>query len=245
MTDTRSSAVRAVTFDYGQTLAELDTAFLAKRALEWGAVVDAERLDEASPTAWSAYDAAKRAGKSGHGAWTLFMSTLLSHAGVTSKEHPGTDVTDGLVEYLWSEQPRRNLWRRPIVGMKELVAELAARGVRLGIVSNSEGRLSELLDEVGLRSYFGFVADSGLLAFEKPDPRIFEYAANGLEVAASDTVHVGDAWVADIEGALGVGARAIWVTSALDETRALPAGVAACRNAGEIRSALRALGVPA
>jgi putative hydrolase of the HAD superfamily len=237
--------VRAITFDYGQTLAELDTVFLSKRALEWGALVDAARLDTASPTAWRAYDDAKRAGRSGRDAWTIFMASLLSHAGATSKEQPGRDVIDDLVEYLWNEQPRRNLWRRHIAGMKELVEDLAARGVRLGIVSNSEGRLAELLAEVGLRSYFQFVADSGLLSFEKPDPRIFEFAAEGLGVAPAETVHVGDAWVADIEGAVGVGAKAIWVTPGVPAGHALPPGVVACRNAVEIRSALRALALPA
>ena len=235
------TAVRAVTFDYGQTLAELDTEFLSRRALEWGAAVDAARLDDASPAAWRAYDDAKRAGKGGRDAWTTFMRTLLSHAGVVSKDQPGRDVTDSLVEYLWDEQPRRNLWRRHIAGMKELVEELAARGVRLGIVSNSEGRLAELLAEVGLRSYFQVVADSGLLAFEKPDRRIFEYAAAGLGVAPGDTVHVGDAWVADIEGAIGAGAKAIWVTPGVPAGHALPAGVVACRSAAEIRSTLRSL----
>lgn len=237
--------VRAVTFDYGQTLAELDMVFLSRHALEWGAVVDAARLEDASAGAWRAYDEAKRSGKTGHDAWATFMRTLLSDAGVVSKERPGEDVTAALVEYLWSEQPRRNLWRRPIAGMKELVEDLSARGVPLGIVSNSEGRLAELLVEVGLRDYFRFVADSGLLAFEKPDPRIFEYAATGLGVAPKEIVHVGDAWVADIEGALGAGARAIWVTPVVPDPGTLPSGVAACRSATEIRSALRAFGVPA
>ncbi len=234
-----------MTFDYGQTLAELDMVFLSSRALEWGARVDATRLDLASPGAWGAYDEAKRQGLSGHDAWTTFMRTLLTRAGVTSSAAPGTDVTSDLVEYLWSQQPRRNLWRRHIAGMKELVEGLAGSGFPLGIVSNSEGRLAELLEEVGLGSYFAFVADSGLLDFEKPDRRIFEYAAAGLGVAPAELVHVGDAWVADIEGALGVGARAIWVTDSAASATGLPPGVAACRGAGEIRSALRALGVPA
>ena len=236
--------VHAVTFDYGQTLAELDTGFLAQRAWEWGAAVDGSRLEAASPTAWAAYDDAKRRGESGYGAWSEFMATLLAHAGVVSRDAPGREVTRELVDYLWSEQPRMNLWRRPIAGMAELVEDLANRGVPLGIVSNSEGHLSELLEEMSLRRYFGVVADSGKLGFEKPDRRIFDFAAAGLGVAADGLVHVGDAWVADIEGALGVGAKAIWVAEAANE-KALPGGVTRCHGAAEIRSALRALGISA
>jgi HAD superfamily hydrolase (TIGR01509 family) len=244
MTATEARPVRAVTFDYGQTLAELDTAFLAQRALEWGAAVESSRLEAASPTAWAAYDDAKRSGETGYGAWSKFMATLLAHAGTVSRSAPGREVTAELVDYLWSEQPRKNLWRRPIAGMAELVEGLADRGVPLGIVSNSEGHLSELLEEMSLRRYFRVVADSGKLGFEKPDRRIFDFAAEGLGVAADSLVHVGDAWVADIEGALHVGAKAIWVADATNG-KALPAGVARCHGAGEIRSALRALGIPA
>jgi HAD superfamily hydrolase (TIGR01549 family) len=240
------SRARAVTFDYGQTLAELDTGFLSTRALEWGAAVDRARLDAASATAWTAYDDAKRSGLSGQGAWTAFMTTLLTGAGVASTKQPGADLTARLVEYLWSEQPRRNLWRRHIAGMKDLVQELVDQGIPLGIVSNSEGRLAELLEDVGLHHYFGFVADSGLLGFEKPDPRIFQYAARGLGVETSELVHVGDAWVADIEGALAVGASAIWVTGDhASTTRELPPGVVACAGADAIRAALRAFDIPA
>jgi putative hydrolase of the HAD superfamily len=239
-----AGGVRAVTFDYGQTLCELDMAFLAQRALEWGAVVDATKLETASATAWRAYDDAKRRGDSGYGAWGTFMSTLLREAGVSSRNEPGRDVTRELVDYLWSEQPRRNLWRRPIPGMAELVQDLAASGLPLGIVSNSEGKLVQLLEEVGLRRYFPVVADSGVLGIEKPDRRIFDHTADALGVAVTELVHVGDAWVADIEGALGVGARAIWVTESPVQ-EGLPAGVIAASGAARIRSALRAFGVPA
>jgi putative hydrolase of the HAD superfamily len=243
-TTTTRQMARAVTFDYGQTLAELDTGFLARRAWDWGAAVDESRLDAASPTAWAAYDDAKRRGESGYAAWGKFMETLLVHAGVVSRHTPDREVTRELVDYLWSEQPRMNLWRRPIPGMAELVQDLSRVGVPLGIVSNSEGHLSELLEEMGLRGYFGVVADSGKLGFEKPDRRIFDFAAGGLGVAADSLVHVGDAWVADIEGALGIGAKAIWVADPANG-RTLPGTVKRCLGAAEIRSALHAFGISA
>ncbi len=234
----------AVTFDYGQTLAELDTKLVSRRVEERGARVDVARLDAECPAAWDAYNEAKRRGETGYEAWRSFMSSLLERAGVRAAGDSQPDMTAALVDFLWSEQPRKNLWRKPIPGMMELVQELAARAVPLGIVSNSEGRLAELLEEMRFHSYFSVVADSGRLGFEKPDPRIFEFVAAGLGVETSELVHVGDAWVADVEGALGVGARAIWVTNE-PNSRRLPAGVVACRSPKDVRSALRALGIPA
>lgn len=228
--------MKAITFDFGQTLAELDMRFLAVRAAEHGATVGADALDAASPAAWDVYDEAKRAGMTGKDAWSAFMAALLSKAGTQTTREP----LDAIVDSLWAQQPTRNLWRRPIAGMLELVSDIAARGVPLAIVSNSEGHLAALVDELGLGKAFPVVADSGVLGFEKPDPRIFEWAASRLGVKPHDLIHVGDAWVADIEGALGVGARAIWVTK---DPRGvtLPGAVTVCSGAAEIRATLAAL----
>lgn len=222
-----------VTFDFGQVLAELDTEFLAKRVGERGARVTRERLDAASPAAWRVYDRAKREGKSGRDAWSAFMAALLTLGGTeTSRES-----IEVLVDFLWAAQPTQNLWRRPIAGMLELVTELSGRGVPLAIVSNSEGHLAKLVSELGLSAAFPVVADSGVLGFEKPDRRIFEWAAERLGVETRDLIHVGDVWEADVEGALGVGARAIWVTNDTREVT-LPGSVTACSGAAEIRARL-------
>lgn len=232
----------AVTFDYGQTLAELDTGYLAKRVAERGVSVGQDSLDRASPIAWQAYDAAKRRGETGRDAWASFMTALLTGAGFSGQPNPGSVMTSELVDFLWSEQPRNNLWRRAIAGMSDLCADLSARGVRLGIVSNSEGRLVQLLDSMDLHRFFAVVADSGVLGVEKPDARIFEWTAARLDVSTRDLIHVGDAWTADVEGALGVGARAIWITPT-PAARTLPDGVVACATAADVRSALEAWNV--
>jgi HAD superfamily hydrolase (TIGR01549 family) len=226
----------AVTFDYGQTLAELDTDFLAKRVGERGGTVTRARLDAASNAAWAEYDRAKREGKAGSGAWQAFMTSLLTLAGTTTTTEP----LAAIVQFLWDEQPRRNLWRRPIAGMKELTRELAARGVPLAIISNSEGRLAELVAEVGFAEEFPVVADSGLLGVEKPDRRIFEWTAERLGTTPDQFVHIGDVWAADVEGAIALGARAIWITPPDGDAggRVLPESVVACHGAAEIRATL-------
>jgi HAD superfamily hydrolase (TIGR01509 family) len=236
-----------VTFDYGQTIAELDTDFLASRVRERGGSVDPKRLDAASSAAWSVYNDAKRRGETGREAWSSFMAALLTLGGAVPgpvDDPEGTLSVERLVEFLWRAQPTRNLWRRPIEGMDALLRDLRDRGVRIGIVSNSEGHLVELLEEMRLTEYFAVVADSGKLGFEKPDRRIFDFAADALGADASELIHVGDAWVADVEGVLAIGGRAVWVT-AEGAGEPLPERVVACRTAEELRSALRAWGVPA
>lgn len=193
----------AVTWDFGQTLAELDTAMLARRALERGVSVDPAALEAATEAAWAAYDAAIAAGAGGH-PWRTLMRTLLRAAGAPEAALPE------LVEWLFQEQPRCNLWRRPIAGMFELARELHARGVPQAVVSNSEGGLAQLLTEVGLGDLFQVVADSGRLGVEKPAPGIFRFALEQLGVEPERAVHVGDSWQADVAGALGAGLSAVW-----------------------------------
>jgi len=225
---------KLVSFDYGQTLCELDVTLLAARAGERGVALETRALSEASPLAWQAYNDAKREGRGGRDAWCLLMETWLAQAGAGASARP-------LAEWLWTEQPAQNLWRRPIAGMFELTGELAERGVPLAIVSNSEGRLAELVDLVGLTRYFAVVIDSGKLDFEKPDRRMFELAASALGGSLEDLIHVGDAWEADVVGALDAGASALWFAGS--EPRVLPPRVRACKNAADVRRELVALGV--
>ncbi len=229
------NAPRAVTFDYGQTLAEQDSELLAKRLGERGARVVPARVDASSDAAWRVYNAAKRDGYEGEDAWCRFMSALLTHAGATELGAFGGSV-DAAARWLFSEQPKRNLWRRPLPGMFELVKKLKANGVPVGIVSNSEGRLIELVRELDHVDDFIVVADSGALGFEKPDRRIFDHAAAALGVDVASIVHIGDAWEADVEGAVRVGARAIWFSA--HDGRPLPDGVRVASTAPGVSAIL-------
>ncbi|MCC6215917.1 MAG: HAD-IA family hydrolase [Polyangiaceae bacterium] len=224
---------RAVTFDFGQTLAELDPLLLAARVAERGVEVEPARLEQATAAAWEAYALAKSRGRIARAAWAAFMSSLLEGAGVAPT------AAGELAEWLFDEQPARNLWRRPVPGMIEVARALAASGVPIGILSNSEGRLRALVAELGWSETFGVVADSGVLGFEKPDRRIFEWTARELGVPVGALVHVGDVWEADVEGALAVGATALWLGG---DDRALPPRVVRVRDAAATRAALVDLG---
>lgn len=194
-----------------------------------------DALGAAAPAAWARYDQLVREG-GGH-PWRALMTTLLQGAGVA-------DVSP-LVEWLWDEQPRANLWRKPIPAMVDLARELAGRGAKLAVLSNSEGRLAELLAEIGIADPFTAIVDSGRVGFEKPDRRIFAHTLTALGVTAIDLsrapVHIGDLWVADVAAARAVGWRAIWFgrhATPVDDP-----GIACAHDATEARAALVRFGV--
>jgi len=214
-----------VTFDAGQTFIELDLDFLTRRLAERGVTVARSALAAASPAAWRRYDELVDPA-AGH-PWRELMTTLLQGAGLAN--------VGPLVDWLWEEQPRVNLWRAEIPGMVALARELGARGVRVAVLSNSEGRLAELLAEIGIADGFAAVIDSGRVGLEKPDRRIFDHALAVLG-ATGPGIHIGDSWPADIEGALGAGWRAIWFgrrATAVADPR-----VAVARDAAGVRAVL-------
>jgi putative hydrolase of the HAD superfamily len=83
--------------------------------------------------------------------------------------------------------------------------ELARRGITLGLVSNFEPWLDEVLALQGIADRFAAVAISGTLGVAKPDPRIFKAALDEAGVDPAATVHVGDQPVNDVAGALAAG----------------------------------------
>src|SRR5262249_40183912 len=167
--------------------------------------VEISRLAAAAPAAWLRYDAL--VDPAGGHPWRALMTTLLEGAGVAAAGAGGRPASPGvppdvasLVDWLWDEQPRANLWRAQIPGMVALARELGARGVRVAILSNSEGRLAELLGEIGIADAFAAIIDSGRVGIEKPDRRIFDHALAALG-ATRPGIHVGDSWPPDIAGA--------------------------------------------
>jgi len=153
---------------------------------------------------------------------------LLTGAGVAD--------ADAHARWLWHENPRANLWRRPIPAMVELARELAGRGALVAVLSNSEGGLAALLGEIGLADLFAAIIDSGRVGLEKPDRRIFEHTLATLGASAAGAIHIGDSWDADIVGARGAGWRAIWYgrrATAVDDP-----DIAIARDPAEVRAAL-------
>jgi len=86
---------------------------------------------------------------------------------------------------------------------------LRAAGLRLGVVSNWDRRLPTLLADLGLDRYFEAVEYSSGCGYEKPHPRIFQRCLETLGVPPERALHVGDAAIEDVEGALAVGMRAL------------------------------------
>ncbi len=95
---------------------------------------------------------------------------------------------------------------RELPGAAEACRRLAARGLRLAVVSNWDVGLHERLGELGLATLVETVVTSAEAGTAKPEPGIWRVALDRLGVAAGRAVHVGDS-EADEEGAHAAGLR--------------------------------------
>jgi putative hydrolase of the HAD superfamily len=86
---------------------------------------------------------------------------------------------------------------------------LRARGLRLGVISNWDTRLPEVLRQLDLARRFDAVVYSSGVGVEKPDARIFRRALRDLGVEARAALHIGDSRLEDLEGAIAAGMRAL------------------------------------
>lgn len=84
-------------------------------------------------------------------------------------------------------------------------------GLRLGVVSNWDCGLGDVLDGLGVGDRFGVVATSAVVGAGKPDPAIFHHALGALGVAPSAALHCGDLPEYDCAGAAAAGVRAVLI----------------------------------
>ena len=88
-------------------------------------------------------------------------------------------------------------------------SQLAAAGVRIGLISNSHRSLSSFEEHFALRGLIAGAVSSSEHGLMKPHPSIFRAALDLVDVPASEAVMVGDSVRQDVEGALGAGMRAV------------------------------------
>ena len=99
----------------------------------------------------------------------------------------------------------------PFQSLTEMLNELKQRGYLLGIITNGRGEFqARAIDGLGIRDYFDTILISEVEQVRKPQLEIFQRALKHLDVAALDSVFVGDNPKADIAGAKGAMMKTIW-----------------------------------
>lgn len=193
--------LQAVLFDAGNTLLFLDYARLADAVgAALGLPLTAPGLTTAARRAARALE---RGGASDRERSAAFLEGLFREAGVPA------DRMAQVRECVTRLHRERHLWSGIADDAHEALHRLQAAGLRLGVVSNSDGRVEEALEAAGLRGYFEVVVDSAVAGVEKPDPAIFRPALETLGVPPGAALYLGDLYEVDVLGARAAGLEAV------------------------------------
>ncbi len=113
---------------------------------------------------------------------------------------------------------------RLLPGAAEALRTLHARGLRLGICSNKPVLFTrELVGYLGVASYLDLILGPEDVARPKPAPDMLQTALSRLQVAAAETLYVGD-MVVDIQTARAAGVPVWVVPTGSDEIETLKRG---------------------
>lgn len=103
----------------------------------------------------------------------------------------------------------------PEPGIHAVLDYLEARGIRIGVVSNtifSSRTVEWELGRHGLADYLAFVMGSADYGVRKPHPALFLAAVGKLGLKPGEVWFVGNTWDTDITGATRAGLIPVWYT---------------------------------
>jgi len=204
---------KAVFFDVGGTLLKVHPsvgAVYASHARDFGFTGDPDDLDRQFLVEWKNMGGMEGLGRGqGPEVERAFWSDIVRRTFAPFWNIPNFDP---FFEHLYQGFVGRDHWHVfKDVTESRILERLKERGIVLGVVSNWDSRLQQILDNVGLARYFDFILASTVVGSAKPDTGIFEAALTRSGVAPHEACHIGDEPGADLKGAHDSGIQAILI----------------------------------
>lgn len=94
---------------------------------------------------------------------------------------------------------------------KETLETLKEKGMKLGIISNFDSRVYDVMQDLGITGYFDFFVISSEAGYAKPESRIFKIALQEADSTAIDCIHIGDNLNNDFHCPRTVGIQALLI----------------------------------
>lgn len=203
--------IETVFLDAGNTLVSIDFAWVQRECAARGFETTAEALLRAEAAARPAISARIANGNSSEGESSalFFLRTVLGGLPNAPEPEAGTRLAAELEPVLRVPGQSDRLWCSVLPGVPEALAEMAALGLQLVVVSNADGTVERSMRNLGLIEHLSLVIDSHVVGHQKPDPRIFEIALERAGARPEATLHVGDLYAADVLGARSANCHAL------------------------------------
>jgi putative hydrolase of the HAD superfamily len=185
--------IRAILFDAAGTLFYLTKTVgdhYVYVAREVGLDLDAQELDRAFHAAWPqmprrpAIDGPRE--NDDKGWWRELVDRVLDQVAPSLSELD----RDNFFEIAYEHFAEAGVWEL-YPEVLDVLKQLRQR-LQLAVISNFDGRLRLVLQNLGVSKYFTHVFISSELGADKPDAKIYRRALNVMRLDADTVLHVGD-----------------------------------------------------
>jgi len=221
--------LRAVTFDYWNTLIRADDGgYVDRRLTAWLGLLAGEGIDAEDHAVRSAL---AHAGRQFDRNWKANQIYVAREAVADALDHLGLTVSaetqDALLRSITHPDPVHA--PKPTPNVIATIEALRAAGLRIGIICDvglaPSSTLRRHLSGHGMLDLFDHWSFSDEVGCFKPDPAIFHHALDGLGgVDPAEAAHVGDLRRTDIAGAQSLGMFAVRYTGIEDDPGSAEAG---------------------
>ena len=202
------NAFDAVFFDAGGVLVLPDPTVLAPLLETYGG---STRIDDHRRAHYAGMAAKSRAAVS-ESDWDSYNLAYVTAVGVDAELRL-------MAASLLDRTRTAELWRWPIPESMAALAELAALGVPMSVVSNASGQIEWVLEHMGICQRgagsgvsMRTIVDSHVVGVAKPDPAIFTFAIEHHPETVPERIrYVGDSVVMDVGGAMAAGLHPVLV----------------------------------
>jgi len=195
-----NSKITTIFFDVGNTLLFPNHVRIHAPLTALGITPDPEHLRDLERRTKNQFDAlVMQDGSHDHSFWFMYYTQLMKELGVDDNA-----IRDQLVASIRNSAN----WDRILPGTCERLQQIGAQ-YRIGVISNADGRIHQVLAKCDIASCFRTITDSGLVGFEKPHPEIFRQALKSLKARPEESLYVGDVYSVDYLGATGAGMQAM------------------------------------
>lgn len=194
-----TNGIDTVFFDVGNTLLFPNRDVILAPLRERGSNPSLELWHAIERRTKNEFDTEMKEGRADHTFWYLFYSHLLQELRIDDAELRDTLVAATRISANWGNM---------VPGTRNILDRIGAR-YRIGVISNADGKIEDLLSVNGIADCFRTITDSGLVGVEKPHPAIFEAALEQMKASPERCLYVGDLYSVDYAGATQAGMQAM------------------------------------
>jgi FMN phosphatase YigB (HAD superfamily) len=144
------------------------------------------------------FDQGMTSGRVDHSFWWIFHTHLLQQL----------EERSSLREVLVENTRSSANWDHIPPGTRDALSRIG-QNFRIAVISNSDGKIEQVLSRCGIADCFESITDSGTVGIEKPRTEIFQAALSAMQARADESLYVGDMYSVDYLGARNAGMEGV------------------------------------